>query len=125
MFRMGQCGLRIMANWFGFTKVKNIESKCTLKKLRIEKGFETVTAFAKATGIHPATYSAIENHQYEANAKFKQAIATKLGMTIEEVFPERKSKVNITIIHETPNNIETMLQKQYGNKLMPRKVVMQ
>lgn len=114
---------RTPANWFGNIKI-NINSG-TLKDLRISKGFTNGTAFAKLAGIRPSTYFAIENHHYEANVDYKQAIATTLGMTVEEVFPKRESKIKLTIIHESPAEIEASLIARYGSKLMPRKEVTQ
>ncbi|MDF2535844.1 MAG: helix-turn-helix protein [Bacillales bacterium] len=119
---MGQYGMRTIANWFGNIKMINTETHCTLKNLRIEKGFETATALAKVSGLNPSNYSQIENGAYKPNFKNQKKIADALGVAVEEIFPaERESKVRLTVIHESPSKLEVMLRKQYGDKLMPRK----
>jgi DNA-binding XRE family transcriptional regulator len=124
MFRMGQYGMRTIANWFGNIKTNNTETHCTLKNLRIEKGFETATSLAKVSGLNPSSYSQIENGAYKPNFKNQKKIADALGVAVEEIFPpERESKVNLVVIHESPSKIESMLRNQYGDKLLPRQAL--
>jgi transcriptional regulator with XRE-family HTH domain len=117
---------RLPANCFGVTKVNNLKNYLTLKDLRISKGFKTSISFAEACGLNPSTYSQIETGGHTPNPRHKQAIAEVLGVDIEEAFPtKQESKIKLTVIHETPDKLEAMLQSQYGNKLMPRKEVTQ
>lgn len=108
------------ANWFGNIHTGDFKSY-TLKDLRLEKGFKTSKDFAEHAGLSCGSYAAIELGYYKATASKQILIAKALDMTVEEVFPkQRESKVKLTVIHESPNNIEAMLQKQYGDKLQPR-----
>lgn len=118
---------RCMANWRGITKcVQHSDFKGSrLCQLRTDAGYKTAVSFAIACGIGISTYNCLETGDRLPNYKQKEAIAKTLDMTIEEVFPEKKPKINITVIYESPDDIEASLIAKYGSKLMPRKEVTQ
>lgn len=62
-----------------------------LKKLRLLGGINQFK-LANMAGVHQSRISLIENHLVHATDDEKKRLAQALGVTVDKIFPEVKSK---------------------------------
>jgi transcriptional regulator with XRE-family HTH domain len=108
----------------GADRIMHQEAYRSLKERRIQAGYKTASDFSRDIGISAARYNIIEAGQRDfktIDIAIKERIATALGASLKEVFPQIDKRISCKSWVDPLDRIEFELMAMFGNKLEPIK----
>lgn len=94
-----------------------------LLNVRQSIGYKSALRFSQHIDLPYGTYISIENGSYNPSNELKQKIATGLGKTMEEIFPDNvvSEVAECRLVKKlTKKELEIFLTKQFGSKLQSK-----